>query len=847
MSELLIPVRVDLGDSPNKLKIVEGSLRGMAKGADEFASSAKKASDGLKQGFTGDATKTIKQQFREANIELQNLVAKFGALSPQAQAAAARVANLRDVIEDSARAAQSADFEDRFRTGAQAIGGVTSAFQIALSVQGLFGEQSKATEEALKKVQAAMALTQGIQGLTEGYKAFQALGASASAALKGIKTGIAATGIGVLLLAVGALVAYWDNIKMAISGVSDETKKLQKTQSDSLKIEQLKTDLINGQDETLKAQGRSEKEILQLKSKQIIAQIEIQAAQLRTNLLVRKGQVEAAERNARLLKGFLDIITIPTSFLATIVDTITLALNKIGVISDDTFKSIGNLRDKATSLVTGFLFDPKKEQEAATAATIEDTKALNNLVNQYNGFQNKIKDIDDKAAKESADKAKERAEERKEIEKKAAEIITEINRLGYSKSFQEILKIQDDFKQKRKDLAAAGITDFTAINQAERDAILAVETKANADFLKARQSFETALFNVFIGGVQKRIASQKQLTDLRQRAEVSGIKDEYQRKIKEIDNAERAEIETLQNNFNVKLDDLDEYYQKEAAIRAFYANQRKSETEKKEQEEIAKLKEFQNTLAEAIAGAAESFGEALVSGSNPFLAAFSSIAQSLGSYLQKLGKEAILASKLFTKLQGAIFTPAGIGIGIALVALGAVIKNLFKKSEKGFATGGYVSGPGSEKSDSIPARLSNGEYVISAKSVRKYGRQTFDSLNRGTAPKELLMFTKSFSRAIVNRSESQLADSLSALQFKAGGYVQGFADGGFVQANTTSFGRNGASATALVNRFDVPQIPNVTVNETFQREVPYIATTRISGQDLKLVLERADRRFQNAT
>jgi TP901 family phage tail tape measure protein len=43
--------------------------------------------------------------------------------------------------------------------------------------------------------------------------------------------------------------------------------------------------------------------------------------------------------------------------------------------------------------------------------------------------------------------------------------------------------------------------------------------------------------------------------------------------------------------------------------------------------------------------------------------------------------------------------------------------------------GGNVSGPGTKTSDSIPAMLSDGEYVIKADSVSKYGVGTFDALN----------------------------------------------------------------------------------------------------------------------
>ena len=49
--------------------------------------------------------------------------------------------------------------------------------------------------------------------------------------------------------------------------------------------------------------------------------------------------------------------------------------------------------------------------------------------------------------------------------------------------------------------------------------------------------------------------------------------------------------------------------------------------------------------------------------------------------------------------------------------------------KKKFEAGGFVSGAGSGKSDSIPAMLSNGEYVINADSVKKYGVQTFNAFN----------------------------------------------------------------------------------------------------------------------
>lgn len=45
------------------------------------------------------------------------------------------------------------------------------------------------------------------------------------------------------------------------------------------------------------------------------------------------------------------------------------------------------------------------------------------------------------------------------------------------------------------------------------------------------------------------------------------------------------------------------------------------------------------------------------------------------------------------------------------------------------ATGGLITGPGTATSDSIPARLSNGEYVMSAAAVQTYGVDFMNSLN----------------------------------------------------------------------------------------------------------------------
>ena len=85
----------------------------------------------------------------------------------------------------------------------------------------------------------------------------------------------------------------------------------------------------------------------------------------------------------------------------------------------------------------------------------------------------------------------------------------------------------------------------------------------------------------------------------------------------------------------------------------------------------------------------------------------------------------ITSQKLAEALLGSMFGSKGGGVG----GLGGFISGLFK----GFSHGGYVTGPGTSTSDSIPARLSAGEYVIRADAVKRVGVAFLDAINGGLA------------------------------------------------------------------------------------------------------------------
>ena len=130
--------------------------------------------------------------------------------------------------------------------------------------------------------------------------------------------------------------------------------------------------------------------------------------------------------------------------------------------------------------------------------------------------------------------------------------------------------------------------------------------------------------------------------------------------------------------------------------------------------------------------------------------AFGSVAGSIAGMLQTFGKEnkqLAKLSKVIALAQIAIETGVATAKGISaamsvpfpanLAAIATTITTIISgmisaiSTVKGakFATGGYVSGPGTGTSDSIPARLSNGESVMNARSTAMFG-PLLSSLNQ---------------------------------------------------------------------------------------------------------------------
>lgn len=167
--------------------------------------------------------------------------------------------------------------------------GVAGGFAALQGVMALCGKEGGNFEKVMVKMTAALSIAQGVgglKGLIEGYGQLKTAFAAASmgckgfiGSLSGVKKAIMATGIGVLVVAVGTLIAYWDDLVKMFGNSEDEIKRVKGV------VDDLKTSLENFDNENnfivrlAEAAGKSKEEILKLRLEQAkLAQEAAQAA-----------------------------------------------------------------------------------------------------------------------------------------------------------------------------------------------------------------------------------------------------------------------------------------------------------------------------------------------------------------------------------------------------------------------------------------------------------------------------------------------------------------------------------------------------------------------------------------
>jgi hypothetical protein len=275
----------------------------------------------LDKAFEGTDTtvKSIRAQIKEANAELIKAQTIYGDYSKEALKAAKTVAGLKDRVQEAKETSDLFDPGKRFQALSGTISAVAGGFAAVQGAMALFGKENKQIEEALLKVNAAMALSQGLSTIRDAQKDFQRLGSiikstttfqelnnaatktaavvqkafgvsvdSTSKGFNVLKGAIVATGIGALVVALGLVINNFDKISNWIKNsplgslakgvgnlVTQFTDFIGVTSEAERNLNKLSVanaranEDIENRIKVLKAQGGSEKEIYNLSKQRV--------------------------------------------------------------------------------------------------------------------------------------------------------------------------------------------------------------------------------------------------------------------------------------------------------------------------------------------------------------------------------------------------------------------------------------------------------------------------------------------------------------------------------------------------------------------------------------------------
>jgi len=196
-----------------------------------------------------DSLEGLNKTFEEANGDIQPLTARMGeaedrlyelalagdTTSKEYQGLLNKVGEYRKVqIQTDLAVDQAAQTMSQKLGGA--LGGATSGFAAVQGVMALTGGESKALEESLLKVQAAMAIQQGIAGIQD-YSKSVGLASKATrlwsiavggttGAMKLLRLALISTGIGALVVVLGTLIANQDKVSKGTESVTKSFEEM---------------------------------------------------------------------------------------------------------------------------------------------------------------------------------------------------------------------------------------------------------------------------------------------------------------------------------------------------------------------------------------------------------------------------------------------------------------------------------------------------------------------------------------------------------------------------------------------------------------------------------------------
>jgi hypothetical protein len=234
------------------------------------------------------------------------------------------------------------------------------------------------------------------------------------------------------------IIKLFPSMEKGLTGISEAEREAASAAQERAEASDKAYKSIDGQSNILKLQGKTEREILDIKLKQLSITIRDRKAQLVIQQEQAKVQIETAERNRKILEGTIAWILGPLNLMLGTVDLIGKAFGKEW-----------DLRNQLNASIASTMLDPE-ETKAELEATIEQNKeAIATMENDYAGFQLSIKAMDAKKQEEdrSSQLKKERETTKFELESLASR---EAQKLEVSKQAGLSLnKISEDLAKSR--------------------------------------------------------------------------------------------------------------------------------------------------------------------------------------------------------------------------------------------------------------------------------------------------------------------------------------------------------------------------------------------------------------
>jgi hypothetical protein len=613
-----------------------------------------------------------------------------------------------------------------------ALGGAAGGFAAAQGAMTAFGGESEKVNEAILKVQAAMALTQGIDAIKQAQPAFLGLKNTVVTSFQGMTAASKAfmvAGVGLLLLGIQQLVTNWEKISEALGGATAAQRinnKAQQEATASISKELSAADKlgVSLKDETISRQQKVklikefqaaypsllsninlEKDSIASINKQLgdnIQLLQLQAeakalASIREETYTKKSKLQLQLQQEAIENATSATITYGESaengFLGynTAAENAANASKKLSDFNNNSTKSldrqIKSIDQSEKSLLKKI--DALKKTGAATGdLTVEEQKAAD-----------KAKQAEEDAkrrAEEARDRAKQRAEELAQLKKdelaKITESQKEYDENERTRYMTEQAKEKDAVEQKYKELYAIAEKykqDVTKLKENEKNELNLIDTKYAQEEKAKKEASDAALQEQINANNQAQLDAEEAFAETYRQATTS---------------QNQLELDAVNEKYFQLITVAEQYGMDTTALKVRQEEELAAVDKKYKDEQEAREKALASQRLDAVKGGLDAIGQ--LAGA---FAGKSEKSQRRAFNVQKAAGIASATIDTYKSAQAA-FASAGnpiLGAVFAAIAVAAGIANIAKISKTKFeggggaAAGGGVSVPSSGGAGSV--------------------------------------------------------------------------------------------------------------------------------------------------